>query len=152
MLNFIRLEFFYFVKERKMPSRKSRGKMPSDTNTYMYFYDVYLGRPKKIHIDDFKLKRGKTKYGVPYHLAVAVKPGNLDYNLTKFLSEDKYYKYKDLKAGGSRSYASACNRTKSGKRRSRKSCKRNSKTCSWVKSKRSRSGKIKRRSYCRSRK
>ena len=104
------------------------------------------------------LQRGTTRGGKPYFLARATNPQTGD-KFARLLSRDDF----DLLAaagvkckGGKktrratktrRSTKSKCNRYKSGKPRTRKSCKRHKKSCTWRKGSR-RSG---RRGYCRSR-
>jgi hypothetical protein len=132
----------------KMPSKMGADKWP-----HVNFYDVRTGRKMKVHKDDIKLKRGTTKHGVKYYQAIAMEPGKLDYDLYKFLSEEKYDMLKAKMAGKSHKKskkskkskeASRCNRTKSGKRVKKSKCK---KPCSWVKRKSSR-GKVVRKGYC----
>ena len=118
--------------------------LPKDSATYVYFKDFGGGRNKtvKVHVDDITFKRGKTKNGVPYFLLKAEDFNGNGYNLTKFASEEKFYKLKDG-SSSKKSYRSTCNKKK------RTACKK-SKKCSYVKSKRTKSGRVKRKSYCRS--
>ena len=128
--------------------------LPKDRWPNFNFYDVRTDKKVKVHKDNIKLKVGSTKGHGPgrYWQAIAVEPGNLTYNLYKFISEEKYYELKELmKAKKSRSKSrsrsktpSKCNRKKSDKRTLKKNCR---KPCSWVKG--SRSAKKSRKGYCR---
>lgn len=140
-------EFLCCVQE--MPLTKDRW--PN-----IYFYDVRQDKQVKVDCKDCKLKSGSTKgHGLgKYFQIIAVKPGKLDYNLYKFLSEGKYDEYKALMKGSKKSpkvskkKPSRCNTLKSGKKKSKKRCVR-SKTCSWVKGKRGSTRSPSRKGYCR---
>lgn len=69
--------------------------------------------------------------------------------LYKFLSEENFNKLNTAYRGRkSTARKSACRSYKSGKPRRMKSCMK-SPRCSWIKAKRTRSGKVKRSAYCR---
>lgn len=119
----------------------------------IYFYDVRQTKQVKVNVKDCKLKSGSTKGHGPgkYFQIIAMKPGRLDYNLYKFISEDSFTDLSKKMKGGkvtSKKSPSACNRnSRTGKKKSKKQC--SGKSCSWVKGRRA-SGKTKsRKGYCR---
>lgn len=131
--------------------------LPKDRWPNIYFYDVRTDKRVKVHADYIKLKSGSTKGHGPgkYFQAIAVEPGRLNYNLYKFINEEKYddlkekmkqhKKPKSKKKTRSKS-RTPCNMRKSGKKTTKKQCKR-SKKCTWVKG--TRSGRKSRKGYCR---
>ena len=109
--------------------------LTKDKWPYVYFYDVRQTKQVKVNVSDCKLKSGSTKGHGPgkYFQIIAVTPGKLDYNLYRFLSEDKYneYKMKMKQSPKASPKKSSCNRRRS-KKVTKSKCKK-SKKCSWVK-------------------
>lgn len=123
--------------------------LPKDKWPHIYFYDVRKQDKVKVHKDHLKLKSGSTKGHGPgkYFQLIAVKSGRRDYDLYKFVSEEKYDMYKQLLAGKtsvkkskpkSKPRSSRCNK------KTRDACKSSTRTCSWIKGVRGQ-----RKGYCR---
>lgn len=133
--------------------------LPKDRWPNFHFYDVRTDKRVKVHHTDVRLKSGSTKGHGPgrYFQVVAIEPGRLNYNLHKFISEERYEELKDkMRNEGSRSRRksrttsrrkpSRCNVKKSNVKKTKAECKR-SKKCSWVKG--TRSARKSRKGYCR---
>ena len=128
--------------------------LPADKYPTVYFYDLSMRKAVKINAAKTKvtLKNGSTKGRGPgqyFSMSARTASGR---KLYKFMSEKNYDRMQAAMSKAARAPASArrsrCNTLPSGKRRTRAACMK-SPRCSWVSGRRTASGRVARRSYCR---